>query len=162
LLASTDAPAATYPPGPDLIHPTTTGIASADPPPELGRDVELWSAPDNEIPISLTNSGESPESLSFFDQPPDLDPIDRYPANPAEFVVPNTITPPQNHPDLLVRIEQLEADADDDHTEEMFTRLTEPGLLARFVERLYPVVRARLRSELLIDRERRGALADLR
>ncbi|MEU4191084.1 hypothetical protein AB0E69_04240 [Kribbella sp. NPDC026611] len=40
--------------------------------------------------------------------------------------------------------------------------LEDSGVVARLVEWVYPGVRRRLRGELLVDRERRGVLADLR
>jgi hypothetical protein len=85
-----------------------------------------------------------------------------WPAELDEYQLPKAIGD-----DVLVRLERVEgvvADLqdDEDQAEELFARFTEPGMLGRLVERVYPVLRQRLRAELLIDRERRGVLADLR
>ncbi|TWD79392.1 hypothetical protein FB561_0450 [Kribbella amoyensis] len=58
--------------------------------------------------------------------------------------------------------DEPEAEPADLGPEELFDRLDDPGVLGRLAERLYPSVRRRLRAELLIDRERHGALRDLR
>jgi hypothetical protein len=51
---------------------------------------------------------------------------------------------------------------DDEARDELFGVLDDHGWIGRLSDRLYPVLRNRLRGELLIDRERRGVLADLR
>jgi hypothetical protein len=57
---------------------------------------------------------------------------------------------------------ELVSDERDRGPERLLALLTDPGIVGRVAERLYPAVRRRLRGELLIDRERRGVLADLR
>lgn len=64
-----------------------------------------------------------------------------------------------------VKIQEADEAIADEHErgpERLLAVLTDPGLAGRIAERLYPALRRRLRGELLIDRERRGALADLR
>ncbi len=71
-------------------------------------------------------------------------------------------------PELSERLDRLEATVEEiqdlraESDEELLVRLEDPSVLTRLAERLYANVRHRLRAELLIDRERRGALADLR
>ncbi|WP_343976868.1 DUF4157 domain-containing protein [Kribbella koreensis] len=71
-------------------------------------------------------------------------------------------------PGVLDRLDRLEVTLDEiqdrsgpDLTD-LEVRLDDPSLLSRLAERLYANFRHRLRSELLIDRERHGALADPR
>jgi len=69
--------------------------------------------------------------------------------------------------DRLDRLEgaigRIRADLDsDEERDDLLARLDDPRMLSRLAERLYTNLRHRLRAELLIDRERHGALADFR
>ncbi|WP_112242949.1 eCIS core domain-containing protein [Kribbella monticola] len=68
-------------------------------------------------------------------------------------------------PQLLDRLDRLESsirELAEQQPGDPVVRLDDPGGLGRLAERLYGVLRQRLRNELIIDRERRGVLADLR
>ncbi|WP_405059636.1 DUF4157 domain-containing protein [Kribbella sp. NBC_01505] len=78
------------------------------------------------------------------------------------------VPPIRADPQLIERLDRLQEEVDELHerhdrvAEDLVVRLDDPWVLGRLAERLYTNFRHRLRAELLIDRERHGALADLR
>jgi hypothetical protein len=105
-----------------------------------------------ELPIGQPGSSAPGLPVSGFEWR-----ITREPAGPRPGTDPAVL-------DRLGRLEdevgQLQEDRSGDPAA-LFVGLEDPRLLSRLAERLYANFRHRLRGELLIDRERHGALADL-
>ncbi|MGW6278567.1 eCIS core domain-containing protein [Kribbella sp. NPDC055071] len=115
-----------------------------------------WSLP--EAPIA---QGESAAEASPIEQD-----VDGEFAWPSELDWPEpTVRPDPNVHERLELLEESVQELQDRPAaspDDLVIQLDDPGVLTRLAERLYTNFRHRLRAELLIDRERRGALADLR
>jgi hypothetical protein len=79
-----------------------------------------------------------------------------------QWTLPTPNLAPDADDDLQDRVSDLEAVVGELQRKpiDRDTHLEDAGTIRRLADRVYPVVRGRLRGELLIERERRGTLAD--
>ncbi len=125
-----------------LVHRQVAAGAPQAAPPEVVRAEE--KAPDDVAPVQA--EPEQGLSWSIDDTFPD------------RAVAPEPAAPERSDADLLTRLDRMDAAITrlDERDREVLSR-ENPDLLA---DRLYHRLRHRLRGELLVDRERRGTLAD--
>jgi hypothetical protein len=120
--------------------------AAPEPTPEYGSDD--WTLPT----APIVTAARWPDAVL----PPDLAPV------AVTGSVHGEVLERLGRVETLVAALQDDLDEDEPDADELFDRLVGTSVLDRLIERLYPVLRGRLRGELLIERERRGALTDLR
>ncbi|MET9274193.1 hypothetical protein [Kribbella sp. NPDC003557] len=119
--------------------------AAPEPAPEHGSDD--WTLPT----APIVTAARWPDPVL----PPDLAPI------AVTGSVHGEVLERLGRVETLVAALQDDLDEGEPDADELFDRLVGTSVLDRLVETLYPVLRGRLRGELLIERERRGALTDL-
>ncbi|WP_410664558.1 DUF4157 domain-containing protein [Amycolatopsis sp. lyj-84] len=171
----------------ELTHVAQQRMLGAAMPPEVSADgaelerraleAERWARGENTAPEALVHrqvaagapQAAPPEVVRAEEKAPDgVAPVQAEPEQglswsiddtfPDRAVAPEPAAPERSDADLLTRLDRMDAAITrlDERDREVPAR-ENPDLLA---DRLYHRLRHRLRGELLVDRERRGTLAD--
>ncbi|MEV8374600.1 DUF4157 domain-containing protein [Kribbella sp. NPDC056861] len=134
-------------------HESEFASWTADPPDQFpGGGVPEYAGPASDPAAGRSHRSTANQEIAFSS----WSAADHFGAAPAES--------PADDEQMLARLERLETSvaALEESGDDFAVRFDQPWVIGRLADRLYATLRQRLRSELLIDRERRGTLADLR